>query len=77
MEIPSVVAASLYVTPHAIDLGEREIAGGITLPAGLCEQCRQAFRQHLLRFSRQFDSFDALFACADESKKNGDLTGTG
>jgi hypothetical protein len=45
MEIPSVVAASLYVTPHAIALGEREIAGGITLPAGLPEQGRQVFCQ--------------------------------
>src|SRR6266576_484876 len=31
----------------------------------------------LLRFSRQFDSFDALFARADKGKKNGDLAGTG
>ena len=30
-----------------------------------------------LRFSRQFDSFDALFARADKGKKNGDLAGTG
>ena len=31
----------------------------------------------LLRFSGQFDSFDALFAGADKGKKNGDLAGTG
>jgi len=37
----------------------------------------QRFRQRLLPFSRQFDSFDAFFARADKGKKNGDLTGTG
>jgi hypothetical protein len=30
-----------------------------------------------LRFSRQFDSFDTLFARADKGKKNGNLAGTG
>jgi len=42
---PAYSATTLFFGRFIGDSAKREIARGITLPAGLCEQCRQAFRQ--------------------------------
>jgi hypothetical protein len=44
-EIPSVRCSITLCHPYSMDSGECEIARGIALPAGLCEQGRQAFRR--------------------------------